>query len=84
MKTTTPMFITSGIFVATMAFLALPAFASAASYAYVDNIGDVKTVTANDWQTAIEIAPNIYIHSGVLLLDSAADYEVVGDDVSGF
>ena len=76
--------LTTGLIVATAVFIALPALASAASYAYVDNIGDVKTVTANDWQTAIAIAPNIYIHSGVLLLDSAADYEVVGDDVSGF
>lgn len=76
--------LTTGLIVATAAFIALPAFAFAATYAYVDNIGDVKTITADDWQTAIAIAPNIYIHSGVLLLDSAADYEVVGDDVSGF
>lgn len=83
MKTNSRSLVTAGLTVAIAAFAVLPALASAAAYAYVDNGGDVKTVTANTWQAAIATAPNIYIHSGVLLLDSAADYEVVGDDVSG-
>ena len=63
--------------------LALPAFADAASYAYVDATGEVKSVTANDWMTAIATAPNIHIHSGVFILKTAADFEVIGDTVVG-
>ncbi len=80
----------SGRFIAfsTLAFFALmvmavPAMASAAVYAYVDTAGEVKTVTANDWMTAIATAPSIHIHSGVMLLTTAADYSVVGDQVVG-
>ncbi len=64
--------------------MSLPTFANAATYAYVDANGEVKSVTANDWQTAINIAPNIHIHSGVLLLNSASDFTIVGDDVRGY
>ena len=62
----------------------LPAFAQAATYAYVDASGDVRSITASDWQTAINTAPNIHMHSGVLLLNSSADYEIVGDNVAAF
>ena len=70
----------------TVAFLGmiLPTYASANTYAYVDATGDVKSVTANDWMTAIEIAPNRHLHSGVLLLKTASDFTIVGDDVSAF
>lgn len=68
---------------ATLAFVALvlPVPASAATYAYVTTSGEVKSVVANDWMTAIATAIGIHIHSGVLLLNSAADYNVVGDHV---
>jgi hypothetical protein len=58
--------------------------ASAATYAYVDAQGDVKSVVAADWKTAIAVAPNIHMHSGVMLLTTAADYTVVGDSVVGY
>jgi hypothetical protein len=64
--------------------VSLPLFANAASYAYVDAFGDVRSVTAVDWMTAIKTAPNIHMHSGVLLLDSAADFTIVGDNVAAF
>ena len=75
-----------GASLVTLAFLgmSLPTFASAATYAYVDAQGEVKSVTANDWQTAIKIAPNIHMNSGVLLLSTAADFTIVGDSVSAF
>ncbi len=85
-KQSTLTLITSVAFVLSLAVIALvsaPAFASAASYAYVDATGEVKSVTANDWMTAIATAPNIHIHSGVFLLLSAADFAVVGDDIIG-
>lgn len=62
-------------------FAVLPASASAASYAYVASNGEVKSVVANDWRTAIATATGIHINSGVMLLKSASDFEIVGDDV---
>lgn len=70
--------------VLSVSIMSIPLGAHAASYAYVDATGEVKSISADDWRTAINTAPNIHIHSGVLLLDSAADYGVVGDDVSAF
>ncbi len=72
---------TLGLFAFT--FIAAPLSASAAVYGYVDAAGEVKSVTAADWMTAIATAPNIHIHSGVMLLLSAADYSVVGDSIQG-
>jgi hypothetical protein len=64
------------------AALALPGAAFAATYAYVNTTGDVATVIADDPMTAINIAPAIAVHSGVMLLTSPSD-DIVGDDVSG-
>jgi hypothetical protein len=64
-----------------LASMVLPVSASAATYAYVATNGEVKSVVAADWMTAIATAPGIHIHSGVLLLKTAADFGVVGDDV---
>jgi hypothetical protein len=68
--------------------LALAAFVAplasfAQMYAYVNEDGEVRTVEANDPNTAISTAPAIDEHSGVLLLDGSDDQEVVGDNVSG-
>lgn len=63
--------------------LASPASAFAATYAYVNTSGDVTTMEAPSAAIALTTAPNMAVHSGVLLLDSVADQEVVGDDVSG-
>lgn len=61
----------------------IPAAAFAATFAYVDQAGDVRTVEAATPQAALVTAPNIADRSGVMLLDSTEDTEVVGDDVSG-
>jgi uncharacterized membrane protein (DUF485 family) len=58
-----------------IAMLSMPAFSNAADYAYVDAQGEVKSVTATDWMTAIKTALNIHINSGVYLLKSAADFD---------
>lgn len=63
------------------ALLSLPMFASAATYAYVDASGEVKPVIADTWQQAIAKAVNIHIHSGVMLLDSPSDFDIVGNNV---
>lgn len=73
----------AGLVALSLALLSLPAFADAASYAYVDATGEVKSVTANDWMTAIATAPNIHIHSGVFVLKTAADFAVIGEEIEG-
>jgi hypothetical protein len=65
------------------ALLASPVFAFAQTYAYVNTSGDVTTVEAASAATALTTAPNMAVHSGVILLNSPEDQEVVGDDVSG-
>lgn len=73
----------AGIAVSSALAMAFPALASAATYAYVNKSGDVSTVTANDWQTALATAANIDIHSGVMLLVTQLDNSIVGDSVNG-
>jgi len=68
--------------VATFALIALPAFSQAASYAYVNQSGEVNMVIANDPMTAIAIAPNRAMHSGVILLTTQST-GLIGDNVSG-
>lgn len=77
-------YIQAGIITAAIVALGLPGLAQAALYAYVDNTGDVKAVTANDWMTAINTAPNISAHSGVLLLNTSSDQNIIGDQVRGY
>lgn len=72
------------LIIASLLFVSLPVYASAATYAYVDASGEVKSVTATDWQSAINLASNIHAHSGVLLLSTASDYTIVGDNVPAF
>lgn len=63
-----------GLAALSMAMLSIPAFVHGADYAYVDSQGEVRSVTANDWMTAIATAPSIAYNSGVYLLKSAADF----------
>ncbi|MBP6860383.1 MAG: hypothetical protein KBC38_02380 [Candidatus Pacebacteria bacterium] len=72
----------SAALVGVAAALALPVFASAATYAYVNTSGEVRTVVANDWQSAIATAPSIHARSGVIIITSPSD-DIVGNDVSG-
>jgi hypothetical protein len=71
------------VLAAALALMAVPALAFAADYAYVDQLGNVRSTTADNWQAAIATAPNIHINSGVMLLTTAND-EVVGDEVPAF
>ncbi|HYF29019.1 MAG TPA: hypothetical protein VEA36_01475 [Candidatus Paceibacterota bacterium] len=72
-----------GVMAAAVLGMSVPALSFAAEYAYVNGAGEVRTVTAADAMAAIRTAPGIGVHSGVLLLDSQADQDVVGDSVSG-
>lgn len=68
---------------AALILTAIPTLSYAATYAYVNSTGEVMTVEASTWSIAIDTAPNIDEHSGVLLVDGAEDTAVVGDRVSG-
>lgn len=82
-STTSAVLATVGL-VAAVTLMSLPLFASAATYAYVDTTGEVKPVIADSWQEAISKAVGIHIHSGVMLLDSPSDFDIVGNDVSSY
>ncbi|MES2223779.1 MAG: hypothetical protein V4469_02485 [Patescibacteria group bacterium] len=63
------------------AVFALPAASFAATFAYVDQSGFVKTTVANDAYSAMLTAPNIDEHSGVLIMNDQSDYAIVGEHV---
>lgn len=66
-------FFVAAVIASSIVTLALPGLTHAATYAYVNQAGEVNAVTANDWMTAIATAVNIHIHSGVLLLTNQND-----------
>ena len=66
---------------AAAAALALPAATFAQTFAYVNTSGEVTTVEATDANTALMTAPNISLHSGVMLLEDDNDI-IVGDSVT--
>ena len=53
-----------------MVAMSVPALAHAATFAYVNSSSEVRTVVADTWMIALNTAPNIDVHSGVLLLTS--------------
>jgi hypothetical protein len=71
------------IITALVVILGVPGFSLASTYAYVDQVGEVKSFSANGSAAAIVGAPNIDEHSGVILLTNTSDYDIVGDRVSG-
>ncbi len=64
-----------------MALLGFSGLAHAATFAYVNQAGDVSAVVANDPYEALRTAPNIDEHSGVILLNTTGD-ALIGDHVS--
>lgn len=70
----------AGLIAVALVFVALPVLAAAATYAYVDQTGDVRTVESATPDVAIMTAPNIDEHSGVMLLTNPND-PIVGDNV---
>jgi hypothetical protein len=67
-------------FTALAALAALPAASFAATYAYVNTSNEVTTVEAADANTALRTAPNIAVHSGVMLLTDPND-DIVGNSI---
>jgi hypothetical protein len=64
---------------AAAAVVAAPAVSLGATFAYVNQQNEVRTVTADTANIALATAPNIHVHSGVLLLDSPEDNRVLGN-----
>ncbi len=65
------------------AVIAVPSLSLAATFAYVNQAGEVMTTEAATPTEALMTAPNIDEHSGVMLINSSTDSEVVGDSVNG-
>ncbi len=46
---------------------------NAATYEYVNTSGGISSVTANNGSNAITLAPNLALHSGVILVDGSSN-----------
>ena len=66
-----------------LAAVALPSASFAAMFAYVNTSGEVRTVDAATPSAALQTAPSIHMNSGVMMIDSTTDEDIVGDNVSG-
>jgi hypothetical protein len=82
-KTNIKTLIGFGIFSLTLVFAGSASISSAATYAYVNTTGEVRSVEAGDPNTAISTAVGRSLHSGVMLLTNIADFGIVGDQVIG-
>ncbi len=77
------MYVGTALLLVAFALVATPSFASAATYAFVNNFSEVSMVVADSPTLAIRNATNISAHSGVLLLDSVSDNDLLGNRVTG-
>lgn len=70
LKSVLSSFAKASVITAALLVMILPSMSHAASYAYVNQSGNVSVVSATSWMAAIANAPGIAIHSGVILLDN--------------
>lgn len=70
LKQATFSFAKVGVIAAALIVMALPNLSQAATFAYVNQSGNIGVVTADTWMSAIANAPGIAIHSGVILLEN--------------
>lgn len=72
-----------GLAVLAVTFISLPVLSFAATYAFVNTSGEVSTVISSNPNTAIMTAHNIGERSGVILLNTQANTDLIGDRVFG-
>ncbi|MEX2014228.1 MAG: hypothetical protein WD896_02645 [Parcubacteria group bacterium] len=73
----------ASFFVIAVLSLSVPAFSHAATYLYVTQSGQLSNIVANSPTDAMRMAPNIGVHSGVMLLsNTSTDVALVGDHVA--
>ncbi len=77
MKNKIKVFLGTGVAIATLLIISAPLSAFAETYAYVNTSGEVRMVVASNPTTAIATAPDRTTHSGVILLSSPGDYDIV-------
>lgn len=73
--------VATGVFIGMLIIASAPQPTFAATFAYVNQSGDVNIVVANSPMAALLTAVNIGIHSGVLLLSSTHNYALVGGKI---
>lgn len=66
---------------AVASIIAVPAITLAATYQYVDTSGNLRTETAPDASSALAGAPDIAVHSGVMLVTPTTTTTVVANPV---
>ena len=74
-------FIGATFMVALVTLISVPASSYAANYAYVDRVGEVKMFVADTANIALRDAPNMDVHSGVILLNTAQNISLVGTNL---
>ena len=67
--------------IAALVAVSAPAISQAATYAFVNQSGEVASVEAVNPNTAISTAPSIDEHSGVILLTNLLNNNLVGNQV---
>lgn len=72
-----------GLILAAALIAVLPSLSYASTFAFVNHLGNVSTVTADTSGVALMTAVNIDEHSGVILLLNTQDYGIVGDHTPG-
>ena len=60
-----------------------PSSSYAATYAYVNTTGEVRSVEAASSDSAIATAVDRSTHSGVILLTNLLDFGIIGDQLGG-
>lgn len=73
----------AGLALVALLLVGIPAFSQAATFAYVSHTGYVNTVNADSASAALFNNGVIDERSGVMLLNSLADYAIVGRYVYG-
>ncbi len=90
MKTTTApykfslsFYVITAFVIVALALATFPLFASAATYGFVNHSGFVSTISAATPMSAMTTAASISPYSGVILIQTQADAEIIGDRVFG-
>jgi hypothetical protein len=72
-----------GVFALALIFAGSPSYSYASTYAYVNQTGEVRSVESISPTLAINTAVGRSLHSGVILLTSLVDFEIVGGQLNG-
>lgn len=73
----------TGLIALSAVLMGIPTVSFAANYAYVNHAGEVNMIIADSPTEALNTAPGIGVHSGVMILNSQSDQTILDDTVAG-